>query len=208
MHSIKEIYNSKLANRYDFSMPPVFKWWKKKAFIDLALQAGDKVVVFCCGTGLDFPYILEHIGEEGQIVGIDFSQEMLDLAQRKVDDHQWKNVTLIHADVTQPLSMGNMFDAGVCTLGMSIIPEYEKAYTNLLSLVKPSGKILVGDMQLASGWKSVFNPLTVFMAKKFGGTHEGHENIVKLQKLMQSSLKNTLTKKYFFDSYAYTKGMV
>ena len=61
---------------------------------------GDRVVVFCCGTGLDFPPILERVGNRGQIIGIDFSAQMLRLAKEKVQKFKWNNVDLIQADVS------------------------------------------------------------------------------------------------------------
>jgi len=149
---------------------------KRKAFEDSSLKKGDRVLVFCCGTGLDFPYILDKIGREGEIIGIDFSNEMLNSARKKILMNKWENIELIEADITRlTAQFDEQFDAGVCTLGMSIIPDFRSAYNNLLVNVKKEGEILIGDMQLASGCLALFNPLTIFLAKKFGGTPEGHQ---------------------------------
>jgi hypothetical protein len=50
----------------------------------------------------------------------------------------------------------------VCTLGISIIPDFKAAYYNLARNVKIGREIIIGDMQLATGWKSKLNPLTIF----------------------------------------------
>ena len=71
------IYTGKLVRRYDFSMPHSFSTWKKRAFADSAMKNGDRVLVFCCGTGLDFPHIQKIIGHQGRIIGVDFSSKML-----------------------------------------------------------------------------------------------------------------------------------
>ena len=77
------------------------------------------------------------------------------------------NIELIEADITNFENKLNIkADVGVCTLGMSIIPDYEAAYRNLLFNVKKQGEIIIGDMQLASGLLSFFDPVTIFMAKK------------------------------------------
>ena len=88
---IEGIYAGKVAKRYERSMPPFFLQWKKKAISESAIKRGDKVLVFCCGTGLDFPYIMNKIGEEGKIVGIDFSEEMLIQAQQKIEKNYWRH---------------------------------------------------------------------------------------------------------------------
>lgn len=74
---IEEIYAGKVAKRYDLPISHFFGEYKKLAFNDSSLKSGDRVLVFCCGTGLDFPHILRKIGEDGEIVVVDFSSEML-----------------------------------------------------------------------------------------------------------------------------------
>ncbi len=170
---IKEIYAGKVAKNYDLPMSHFFGRFKKSAFNSSSLKSGDRVLVFCCGTGLDFPYILKKIGNDGKIVGVDFSSEMLSKAKGKIRKNKWGNIELIEADITGFRDkLDKNFDVGVCTLGMSIIPEYKSAYYNLISYVKKQGEIIIGDMQLASGWCACLNPLIVFLSKKYGGTYE------------------------------------
>ena len=205
--TIENIYEGTVAKKYDFSMPPFFSIWKKKAFNESSLKNGDRVLVFCCGTGLDFPHILEKIGKDGKIVGVDFSSEMLKKAKEKIRIEKWENIELIEADVTEFRNkIEGQFDVGVCTLGLSIIPEYKSAYYNLLSNVKANGEIIIGDMQLASGGFSIFNPLTLFLSKKFGGTREGHQNSLELCAIMKNELGDLKKKEYFFKSYYYCIG--
>ena len=204
---IEEIYNSNLVEKYDFSLPPFFARWKKKAFNDSSLKKGDRVLVFCCGTGLDFSHIVKKIGKDGKIIGIDFSSEMLKKAKEKIRREKWENIELIEADITKfENKLDEKFDVGICTLGMSIIPEYKSAYYNLLSNVKKQGEIIIGDMQLASGWLARLNPVTIFLSKKFGGTHEGHQNSKEIYNMMKKELTEVKKSEFFFKSYFYCIG--
>jgi ubiquinone/menaquinone biosynthesis C-methylase UbiE len=205
--NIEAIYASKVARKYDFKMPPFFLKWKKLAFEDSALKSGDRVLVFCCGTGLDFPYILDKIGPGGQIVGVDFSAEMLRSARLKIEEHGWENVELIEADITKYKGAGDKkYDVGVCTLGLSIIPDYRQGYRNLVSSVKRQGEIIIGDMQLASGWRARLNPVTIMAAKKFGGTREGHQNSIEVRAMMEQELTDVRQREFFFKAYYYCIG--
>ena len=205
--NIEEIYAGKVAKKYDLSMPPFFARWKKSAFNDSSLKSGDRVLVFCCGTGLDFPHILRKIGKDGEIVGVDFSSEMLNKAKEKIRKKKWENIELIEADITKfKDKLHKKFDVGVCTLGMSIIPEYKSAYYNLFSYVKKQGEIIIGDMQLASGWLARLNPLTIFLSKKYGGTYEGHQNSIELCSMMKKELTEVRKSEFFFKSYFYCIG--
>ncbi|MFC2152290.1 class I SAM-dependent methyltransferase [Bacteroidota bacterium] len=204
---IKEIYSGKVTKHYDLPISHMFSKYKKQAFIDSSLKPGDSVIVFCCGTGLDFSEIIKRIGKEGKITGVDFSAEMLQRAQKRIERNKWSNIELIQADVTQfKNNSGFQYDSGVCTLGLSIIPDYLIAYYNLLSCVKEDGEIIIGDMQLASNSYARFNPITIFLAKRFGGTYEGHKNSLRLCTIMQKELKNVRKKEFFLKSYYYCIG--
>ncbi|MDH5598338.1 MAG: class I SAM-dependent methyltransferase [Cyclobacteriaceae bacterium] len=204
---IYSIYKGKLAKKYDFSLPPFFASWKKKAINESSLKKGDKVLVFCCGTGLDFPHIMDKIGEKGSITGIDFSSDMLEAARKKVEKNNWKNVQLIEGDITRFEGLqGEKADVGICTLGFSIIPEYQKAYNNLYNHVKDGGEIIVSDMQLADGWQAIFNPVTILMARKFGGSYEGHKNSMEIIGRMEKELVSVSKKEYFLKAYYYCRG--
>jgi ubiquinone/menaquinone biosynthesis C-methylase UbiE len=205
--TIRKIYSGMATHHYDLPISHFFGTYKKKAFADSSLKEGDNVLVFCCGTGLDFPHILKKIGRNGKIVGVDFSSEMLKSAKEKIKKNNWENVELIEADITKyEGKQDGKADVGVCTLGLSIIPEYKKAFNNLLSQVKKNGEIIIGDMQLASGWHARFNPFTIFLAKKFGGTHEGHQNSLELYARIKKELRDVRKKEFFFKSYYYCIG--
>jgi ubiquinone/menaquinone biosynthesis C-methylase UbiE len=204
---IKGIYTGKVAKYYDLPISHIFSKYKKQAFIDSSLKQGDSVLVFCCGTGLDFPEIIKKIGKEGKITGIDFSAEMLQKAKKRTEKNNWNNIELIQADVIEfNDDSGFQYDSGVCTLGLSIIPEYLTAYYNLLTNVKENGEIIIGDMQLASNWYARFNPFTIFLAKRFGGTYEGHKHSIELITLMKKELKDVRKKEFFLRSYYYCIG--
>ena len=206
---IQEIYSSRIVNRYDSSMSHFFKNFKKKAFEDSSLKTGDQVLVFCCGTGLDFPHILNKVGPEGKIIGVDFSKEMLALAEKKILKYGWDNIELLQEDVTDfEGRIIQKVDAGVCTLGLSIIPDFKSAYRNLLSFVRPGGEIIIGDMQLASGWHARLNPFTIFLAKRYGGTLEGHGNSQEIIEMMGRDLVDLRKQELFFKAYYYCIGKI
>lgn len=208
-NDVYDIYTRRLPSRYDSMLLSLHDRWKRRAINQSSLKDGDKVVIFCCGTGADFQPVLERIGSTGKIVGVDFSANMLAIARQKVQQNEWNNIELIEANVTQfkhPLQ--GTFDAGICTLGLSIIPEYRSAYDNLRSCVRTNGEIIIGDMRLVSGWRAHFNPLTIWLSKSFGGTYQGHENSTQILSLMENELKNPRKGEFFIGSYFYCVGTV
>ena len=206
-NKIKDIYRGKVANHYDLPISHMFRKYKEKVFKVSSLKRGDRVLVYCCGTGLDFPEIENKIGAEGHIVGVDFSPEMLKKAKQRIEKYGWSNVELFEADVTAfTLDNEEFFDVGICTLGLSIIPEYKVAYYSLISKVKEGGEIIIGDMQLASEGYARFNPFTISLAKRFGGSYEGHQNSLEICDIMKNELKEVTKREFFLKSYYYCIG--
>jgi SAM-dependent methyltransferase len=160
---------SKLHDLFQRNVIPLIK----TAVDELQLKPGDRVIVFCCGTGREFPFIQERIGPEGEILGVDWSDGMLERARRRIADKGWTNVKLIKGDVTAlPDSMVEMasFDAGICTLGLSIISDPGKAFQALKNAVRGGARIVIGDVCSFSGLKSILNPFNTVIALTAGNT--------------------------------------
>ena len=168
---------------YDFNSQAV------RAIEAAGLAPGDRVLVFCCGTGREFAAIRERIGAEGAILGVDFSAAMLARAEYSIEREGWTNVTLLEADVTEfEPPGGTSFDVGLCTLGMSIIPDWAAAFDALLGAVRPGGGMVVGDLQLATGVRALLNPLVSWWTRPYGGSLQGHANTRALFDRMEREL--------------------
>jgi demethylmenaquinone methyltransferase/2-methoxy-6-polyprenyl-1,4-benzoquinol methylase len=92
------------AKHYDFTtilfrlIGLRMKAYRSLAIKKLLLQRGNCVIELGCGTGLNFPYLIEQIGPDGRLIGIDLTPGMLDIARVRVEQSGWKNVELIHSD--------------------------------------------------------------------------------------------------------------
>ena len=129
---------------------------RRQAVAQLRLSPGDTVLDLACGTGLNFPYIQEGIGEQGLLIGLDYSQGMLAKARRKAQRRGWENVRLIQADA-RTLSADLLkekagierVDKLICTLGLTVIPEWELAFERAWALLNPGGRCAVMDWHMA-----------------------------------------------------------
>lgn len=167
------LYDHVLSKTYESGPQRLMIGLKKAAVDELDLKRGDRVISFCCGTGQEFPFIQEYIGPEGEIFGIDWSDGMLDRARERIAENGWTNIELFNGDVTAvPEHVVEMasYDAGICTLGLSTISEPEKAYQALENAVREGGKIVIGDLCLFSGAKSILNPLITVTNLTAGNT--------------------------------------
>ena len=97
-----------------------------------------------CGTGKNFRFILEQIGPTGMLIGTDYSEGMLAQARRKVEKNSWQNVHLLRADartlsrkmLEEVVAMPELrVERVICTLGLSVVPEWEKVFARTWEIV-------------------------------------------------------------------------
>lgn len=125
---------------------------RREAVAQLRLEPGDTVVDMACGTGLNFALIEAGIGQEGLLIGLDFSPGMLSRARRKVERNGWQNARLIQGDagaVSQELLRDeagiDRVDRVLCTLGLTVIPDWEQAFSRSWSLLSEGGRYAIMD---------------------------------------------------------------
>lgn len=132
----------------------------------LHLPRGGRVLDVCCGTGRDHPYLVEEVGEEGEVVGLDISPEMLEGARRQAAARGWRKVSLVHGDAASLDLPEKSFDGVVGVLGFSVIPRHEEAMRRCVALLKDDGRIVVCDGAPLRGCGKLFNPFIVPMYRR------------------------------------------
>ncbi|MFQ5344221.1 MAG: class I SAM-dependent methyltransferase, partial [Anaerolineae bacterium] len=117
----------------------------------LNLQPGQSVLDVACGTGSNFPLILEQIGPTGTLVGADYTPAMLDQARTRIQRRGWQNVQLVRTDAAR-LELDRQFDAALCTLAISVIPDYQNALQRMVEHVRTDGRVVIADGKHSSRW--------------------------------------------------------
>ncbi len=143
------------AKVYDWLTPMYLlgneKRLRRETIGRLHLQPGQTVLDIACGTGRNFPLILEKIGPTGRLVGVDYTFDMLARARERVEREGWENVELIQGDAAR-ISLERKFDAALCTLAIGVIPDYRGALDRMVAHLKPGGWLAIGDAKRSSRW--------------------------------------------------------
>jgi ubiquinone/menaquinone biosynthesis C-methylase UbiE len=120
----------------------------------LGLEEGNRVLDIGCGTGLNLAHLRAAVGPGGEVVGIDLTPEMLDLARSRGDRGGWRNVELRVADAARLPFEDGSFDGACSTLAFSVIPEWERALGEAWRVLRPGGSLAVLDASALRGrWR-------------------------------------------------------
>ena len=117
------------------------------------INAQDEVLECACGTGAISIYIVEKCKS---LIATDFAEGMLRQASKKCC--HFKNVTFQKADITKLEFAEASFDKVVAGNVIHLLPEPEKALSELKRVTKPGGTIIIPtyiNMSKGSGTAAV-----------------------------------------------------
>jgi len=103
-------------------------------------RIGGRVIDVGIGTGLELPMFDPNVS----ITGIDLSEPMLRIAQKRVDDLKLSNVEgLLVMDAMKLAFPDASFDAAVAPYVLTVVPEPERTLDEMARVVKPGGEIVL-----------------------------------------------------------------
>ena len=135
-----------------------FLFGRQRAIDALELRPGRCALEVGCGTGLNFDLLRSAVGADGLVVGVDYSEQMLARARRRIDRHGWTNVAAHHAAAT-PLDLELRFDAVLFSYSLAMIEPWEQALERSTRLLKPGGTLAVLDFGEFRTWPWPAGPI-------------------------------------------------
>jgi arsenite methyltransferase len=128
---------------------------RRRALVREALNAasGERIVDVGCGPGFYVAELLDAVGRDGSIVGVDGSAEMLAIARRRVEGEP--NVAFHAADATAlPLEDGE-FDAAFSVQVLEYVPDVAKALGEMHRVLRAGGRVVIWDVDWTTvSWQS------------------------------------------------------
>jgi len=140
----------------------------------LGLRPGDRVIDIGCGTGASFAGLVEAVGPDGRVIGVDQSAGMLAEARRRTKRAGWDNVALIHASVQQA-KLPSGVDAALLFFTHDLL-RTPPALDKVVGAVRPGGLIATAGVRRPPGWVlSAALPLLALMHRYVTTTEGLHE---------------------------------
>jgi len=121
----------------------------RRITVEQAVSPGDSVLDACCGTG-DLA-IAAHRHGAGQVVGLDFSEEMLERARRKAPELEW-----VQGDALALPFADESFDAATVGFGVRNVDDLEAGIRELRRVLRPGGWLAILEITTPVGALAVF----------------------------------------------------
>ncbi len=125
------------------------------------LSKGETVLDVGCGTGRLIPFIKDAVGEDGILVELDFSLEMLMIGCLK---HQHDGLYFVQADAHHLCLRDNQFSTVICMAFFPHISDKAYALTEFRRILRPGGVLFVTHQmsreELNQFHKEVKGPVT------------------------------------------------
>jgi demethylmenaquinone methyltransferase / 2-methoxy-6-polyprenyl-1,4-benzoquinol methylase len=135
--------------------------WRRLA-ATAAVRPGDRVLDACCGTG-DLA-LADAAAGAGHVVGLDFSEGMLDRARRKSQDVEW-----VEGDMLALPFEAASFDAVTVGFGVRNVDDLEAGLRELRRVLRPGGRLAVLEITRPRGLLRPFFGLWFDILVPFAG---------------------------------------
>ncbi len=151
---VQEMFDG-IAKRYDFLNHflslGIDLYWRKQSVKALALENGQILLDVATGTGDQGFSALKTA--DIQVVGLDFSFNMLELAKKKIDERGLEHkFEVVQGDAESLPFQDNTFDALSISYGIRNVGTIRTALNEFYRVLKPGGRISILEFAEPEGW--------------------------------------------------------
>jgi demethylmenaquinone methyltransferase / 2-methoxy-6-polyprenyl-1,4-benzoquinol methylase len=113
--------------------------WRNDTMKRMNVKPGSKALDVCCGTADWTIALADAVSPSGEVIGLDFSQNMLKIGQEKVKELGLNQVKLVHGNAMELPFPDGTFDYVTIGFGLRNVPDYLQVLKEMNRVLKPGG---------------------------------------------------------------------
>jgi len=146
------------------------------------IKAGDLVIDLGSGAGNDAFVARSVTGETGKVIGVDFTEAMIEKARINAEKLGYHNVEFRYGDIEKlPLS-NSVADVMVSNCVMNLVPDKLKAFTETFRVLKPGGHFSISDVVLVGNLPEGLQKSAEMYAGCISGAIQKSEYLTTIEK--------------------------
>ncbi len=105
------------------------------------IARGMRVLDIGCGNGLVSFLLLDAVGSEGEVIGIDINDKALEMAKSRAKENSFSNLKFFNADISNQLTSLGIFDAVFGRRVLMYLQNPVSVLKNISGLIKSGGVV-------------------------------------------------------------------
>lgn len=147
------------------------------------IQPGNVVIDLGSGAGNDCFIARAEVGNEGEVIGIDFSPQMIEKARANALKRGYTNVRFLEGDIEEMPVADNTADVVVSNCVLNLLPEKNLIFKEIYRVLKPGGHFCISDVVLNGTFPKEFTDSAAIYAGCIASAIQREDYLAEIEKV-------------------------